>query len=161
MRAHAAAGNHAEALRVYERCRRFLADELGAYPSPETDALNRRLLAERPPAPDHVAEPPVEAVAPGPQRAGAPRRARMLLAGVVLLVAAAATGAAVVVSRGGTERTRLAPDSVGVIDAKSHRIVAQTPIAGGPARLVSEGRFVWVAGDEAGTFPRSIRGRAA
>lgn len=152
MQAHAAAGNHAEALRVYERCRRFLADELGAYPSPETDALYRRLLAERPPAPDYVAEPPVEAVAPEPPRAGAPRRARMLLAGVVLLVAAAAAGAAVVVSRGGTERTMLAPDSVGVIDAKSHRIVAQTPIPGGPARLVSEGRFVWVAGDEAGTL---------
>jgi SARP family transcriptional regulator, regulator of embCAB operon len=32
MEAHAAAGNPAEALRVYERCRRFLADELGAYP---------------------------------------------------------------------------------------------------------------------------------
>jgi SARP family transcriptional regulator, regulator of embCAB operon len=32
MQAHVAAGNPAEALRVYERCRRFLADELGAYP---------------------------------------------------------------------------------------------------------------------------------
>jgi DNA-binding SARP family transcriptional activator len=30
MQAHAAAGDPAEALRVYERCRRFLADELGA-----------------------------------------------------------------------------------------------------------------------------------
>ncbi|MFZ0752662.1 MAG: BTAD domain-containing putative transcriptional regulator, partial [Trebonia sp.] len=50
MEAHAAGGNRAEALRVYERCRRLLADELGAYPSPETESVYRRLL-QAPPAP--------------------------------------------------------------------------------------------------------------
>ena len=44
MDAHAADGNRAEALRVYERCRRLLADELGAYPSPETESIYRGLL---------------------------------------------------------------------------------------------------------------------
>ena len=44
MEAHVAAGNRAEALRVYERCRRLLADELGAYPSPETESIYRGLL---------------------------------------------------------------------------------------------------------------------
>jgi DNA-binding SARP family transcriptional activator len=39
MRAHAAAGNRAEALRVYARCRALLADELGVPPSPETEAV--------------------------------------------------------------------------------------------------------------------------
>ena len=48
MEAQAAAGNSAEALGVYERCRQLLADELGAYPSPETDAIYRALL-ELPP----------------------------------------------------------------------------------------------------------------
>ena len=47
MQAHVAAGNRGEALRVYERCRRLLADELGAYPSPETEAVYRRLLEQR------------------------------------------------------------------------------------------------------------------
>jgi ABC-type glycerol-3-phosphate transport system substrate-binding protein/DNA-binding SARP family transcriptional activator len=44
MQAHVGAGDSAEALRVYERCRRLLADELGAYPSPETESIYRDLL---------------------------------------------------------------------------------------------------------------------
>jgi DNA-binding SARP family transcriptional activator/ABC-type branched-subunit amino acid transport system substrate-binding protein len=49
MEAQSAAGNDAEALRVYERCRRLLDEELGTYPSSETEAIYRRLL-ELPPA---------------------------------------------------------------------------------------------------------------
>ena len=44
MEAHIVAGNRAEALRVYEQCRQLLAEELGAYPSPETDSIYRALL---------------------------------------------------------------------------------------------------------------------
>jgi DNA-binding SARP family transcriptional activator len=44
MRAHAGAGNRAEALRVYEQCRSLLTDELGVGPSPETEALYLDLL---------------------------------------------------------------------------------------------------------------------
>lgn len=44
MRAHAAAGDRAEALRVYERCRTLLRDELGVDPSAETEAFYRELL---------------------------------------------------------------------------------------------------------------------
>ena len=50
--AHGAAGNRAEALRAYERCRRTLAEELGVNPSPTTEAAYLRLLTEEdPPAP--------------------------------------------------------------------------------------------------------------
>jgi SARP family transcriptional regulator, regulator of embCAB operon len=45
MRAHAAAGNRAEALRVYEQCRRLIAEELGVDPSAETHAVYLRVLA--------------------------------------------------------------------------------------------------------------------
>jgi DNA-binding SARP family transcriptional activator len=45
MRAHAAAGNSAEALRVYERCRALLSEELGVDPSPQTKAVHREVLA--------------------------------------------------------------------------------------------------------------------
>lgn len=44
MRAHAAAGNTAEALRAYEQCRTLIAEELGVAPSPETRAVHARLL---------------------------------------------------------------------------------------------------------------------
>jgi DNA-binding SARP family transcriptional activator len=44
MRAHAGAGNPAEALRVYERCRALLAYELGASPSAPTEALYLEIL---------------------------------------------------------------------------------------------------------------------
>ena len=47
MRAHQALGNRAEALLAYERCRRLLAEELGADPSPETTALYERLLTPK------------------------------------------------------------------------------------------------------------------
>jgi DNA-binding SARP family transcriptional activator len=44
MEALAARGNVAEALRVYERVRTLLRDELGTSPSPETIAVHERLL---------------------------------------------------------------------------------------------------------------------
>lgn len=43
MRAYAGGGNRAQALRAYAECRALLAKELGAPPSPETDALARTL----------------------------------------------------------------------------------------------------------------------
>jgi len=39
MRAHAAAGNRAEALRVYSKCRKLFRDELGSEPSEKTAAV--------------------------------------------------------------------------------------------------------------------------
>jgi DNA-binding SARP family transcriptional activator len=44
METHAARGNRTESLLVYDDLRRRLRDELGSAPSPETQALHRRLL---------------------------------------------------------------------------------------------------------------------
>ena len=46
IQAHAGAGNRAEALRAYERCRRVLAEELGVSPSAATEAVYRRLVGD-------------------------------------------------------------------------------------------------------------------
>jgi DNA-binding SARP family transcriptional activator len=42
--AHAAAGNTAEALLAYERCRRSIAEELGVDPSPATKLVYEGIL---------------------------------------------------------------------------------------------------------------------
>ena len=44
MRAHAAVGNRAEALRIYERCRSLLSEELGVPPSSQTEAVYLEIL---------------------------------------------------------------------------------------------------------------------
>lgn len=44
MQAHRAAGNRAEAVRAYERCKVFLRRDLGIGPSPSTVALHRSIL---------------------------------------------------------------------------------------------------------------------
>jgi DNA-binding SARP family transcriptional activator len=44
MQAHALRGNTAEGLLAYEELRQRLRDDLGAVPSPETQALHRELL---------------------------------------------------------------------------------------------------------------------
>jgi DNA-binding SARP family transcriptional activator len=46
MRLHAASGNRAEALRVFARCRELLRDELGASPSPRTEAVFLEILRD-------------------------------------------------------------------------------------------------------------------
>jgi DNA-binding SARP family transcriptional activator len=47
MQAHLATGNRAEALWVYERCRKLIVDELGVAPSPETHAVYLKALKSR------------------------------------------------------------------------------------------------------------------
>lgn len=87
MEAHAAAGNRAEALGVYERCRQLLADELGTYPSPETESVYRDLL-ELPAAPG--AGVAAATTAPVPPHG----RRRNVISGIAGLALAAGIGVA-------------------------------------------------------------------
>jgi SARP family transcriptional regulator, regulator of embCAB operon len=45
MRLHSQLGDRAQALRVFERCRTLLSEELGVDPSPETMSVHRELLS--------------------------------------------------------------------------------------------------------------------
>ncbi|GAB4422386.1 MAG: BTAD domain-containing putative transcriptional regulator [Anaerolineae bacterium] len=53
----ARSGQRSAAVRQYQHCRRILADELGVSPSPETEALYRRLLSAPPAAPHNLPLP--------------------------------------------------------------------------------------------------------
>jgi DNA-binding SARP family transcriptional activator/basic membrane lipoprotein Med (substrate-binding protein (PBP1-ABC) superfamily) len=106
MEAHIAAGNRGEALRVYERCRQLLADELGAYPSPETESIYRSLLEA--PSGWVAARPPDATTAPGVAAPHAGRRNRPILEAVALVlvaIVAAVTAIVVVATRADRPRT--------------------------------------------------------
>jgi YVTN family beta-propeller protein len=147
MAAYAAAGDRAEALRVYERCRRLLADELGAYPSPETESLYRDLLAAPPPNATATAREGVVR--------GAPRRG---VAGVVAVAALAVVGAvvgAMFATRGeSSELTRVTANAVGLIASDGHTVRNQIRIDAAPTNVAFGHGAVWVTNAYANTVSR-------
>ncbi len=145
MEAHAAAGDRAEGLRVYERCRRLLAEELGAYPSPETEAIYRELL-----------QTPVDTSAPEQApAAGAeePRRRLPVIAVAALLIGAIAI-AAVASSFDTGGSVTVVPNSVTVIDPETNGVVASVPVGARPTAVAARDAAVWVANADDGTVSR-------
>lgn len=59
MRAHAAGGNKAQALRSYERCRQLLSAELGIDPSPATEAVYLKVVKDETVLPAAISTRPV------------------------------------------------------------------------------------------------------
>jgi YVTN family beta-propeller protein len=153
MEMHVAAGNRAEALRVYERCRRLLAEELGAYPSPETESMYRGLL-EVPSAPTEAA--PIEAAASEAVPVGHPGRERGALAGRLpskkRTGAAAAVGvgivatiaAIVLTTSGGEPRAIVVANSIVALNP-SGTIAATIPVGARPVAITSGAGSLWVA----------------
>jgi len=152
MEAHAAAGNRAEALRVYERCRRLLAEELGTYPSPETESIYRGLL-ESPAAGGAGA---LDALPPdAPALAGLEREqesgfdprlasrkgvaiAAMTVAVTVVVVAGVLT------TRGREMHVTVAPNSIVALDP-SGAIAASVQVGARPVAITSGAGALWVA----------------
>jgi SARP family transcriptional regulator, regulator of embCAB operon len=137
MAAHIAAGDRAEALRVYEQCRRLLAEELGAYPSPETEAVYRELLEEPARAAPDSGGP--AALASPPRR----RRSRgVLVAAAVLVAGAIAAGFAV--ADHGRPAPAVVPDSLVRVDPTSLRVKQVIRIGTAPDLVVESGGYLWV-----------------
>ena len=144
MLAHAAAGDPAEALRVYERCRRFLADELGAYPSPESEAVYRELLQSSPgssvPAVDELHDrhdlPPPTSGTTGRSR----RKIAALVAGALLVVAAVA----LVLAARDAPPPKVLPTSLVRLDPKTLKPTQVVKIGPRADLVVAAGGYVWV-----------------
>lgn len=147
-------GRQADALAAYQEARRNLADELGLEPGRELHDLERAILTH-----DAVLELP-EPVESGTERPPTTsgrrlRRPGFLAAGVVLLTVA--LGAAFVLDRGQPASLRLAPNSVGFIDAKSGRVTKSFRVGRPPHSLVVADDAVWVANYGDGTVTRIDR----
>ena len=155
MEAHIAAGNRAEALQVYERCRHLLAEELGAYPSPETESVYRGLLVEAP-ANGSAAAPPAELEsAPGSARARRSKRwTRIGLAAAAVAVGAGAAGAVLATESGATHSTTIAANAVGLIDARGGRVSVRVPVGQAPTAVAVGDGALWTANETADTVSR-------
>jgi YVTN family beta-propeller protein len=144
-------GRQAEALDVYREGRRVLLDELGLEPGRALQELERAVLQQ---------EPAIDAPAHrrGPAR-GTPDRAlgrRALPALVVVTLAAAIAVAVFTLSAGGSSRAlkSVPPDSVGVIDPDTNKIVATIPVGSTPSRLAIGFDSVWVVNRDDKTVSR-------
>ena len=140
MTAHVAAGNRAEALRVYDRCRRLLADELGTYPSPETDSMYRGLL-ETPATQEPSTGDASSGLGEAPPRwSRRKRNAVALFAGVVVGIAAA-----LFALTGSGSAAKLLPDSVIRIDPKTLKATEVAQVGDAPDLIVPSGGYLWIA----------------
>lgn len=149
MQAHAAAGNRAEALRVYDRCRRLLSEELGAYPSPETEAIFRELLkASEPhaaPAPSaQASQPPVASAPPRPPTHGnaMPRRRALAVVAAGLVAALVVAAFVVAISSGGNAKP-LEPRSLAGIDLANGQPTVSSTADREYKAVAAANRAVW------------------
>jgi YVTN family beta-propeller protein len=126
-------GRQAEALEAYQRARRALVDEVGIEPGSALRELERKILNQD------------ESLAP-PRRApdSAVARRRFVFAAAAVALVAVVVGVVLLErdSRGGL--AGISPNSVGAIDPKSNRVVAEVPVGIRPGPVAAAGSSVWV-----------------
>ncbi len=149
-------GRQAEALDVYSKGRRLLADELGLEPGDELRRLERAILEHDPSlaptaevsAPPRRTPPAADAVEPeGPERRlQLLRRSRWVALLGALLVVGALAAIVVALTRGsGSPPVAVAANSVAVVSPQSGKVVADVPIGGRPVAIAVGADAVWVA----------------
>ena len=136
MEAHIAAGNRAEALRVYEGCRRLLADELGTYPSPETESIYRRLLEQTPQQVPDREKVVVEKRRPErtSTRSSLRRRSAIVAAASVVIAGVAAAGIYAMTRT--AAHTNVTPNSIVSLD-ESGSVGAVVPVGARPVAVAA------------------------
>ena len=150
------AGRQREALEAYHETRRAFLEELAIEPSRELQRLQQAMLRQDAaldvaPARE-VDERALEAPSlPGPRDPDQPAvqrpaaaRLGLAVAGAAVLAAAVAALALVVLRSGSTD-VRVPPNNLGVIDARSNRIVAAVPVGETPTAVTAGAGAIWVA----------------
>jgi pentatricopeptide repeat protein len=146
MQAYAAAGDPAEALRVYERCRRFLADELGAYPSPESEAVYLDLLRSSSGSSAEAVRLEADGGGPVPAPpAGNVTRRRRTLVALGAVVAAGAAATALVFKTRDDPPPKVRPTSLVRLDARTLKPTQVVQIGPRADLVAAAGGYVWIA----------------
>jgi YVTN family beta-propeller protein len=144
-------GRQADALDAYQEGRRVLRDELALEPGKELRDLEAAILRQD------------EALLPGGLGPGAEsvrraavsgirgKRALFVLASVAVL---ATVAAAAILARRGPSAITVPPNSVGVIDAKSNRVVEFVPVGARPMSVAIGAGSAWVGNLDDGSLSR-------
>jgi YVTN family beta-propeller protein len=140
-------GRQADALEAYQDARRTLDSELGLEPSRSLQELERKILTQ---------DASLDVPAMVQQRKARRRGATLIAIGGAALVAGGIAAAVAALTSGGTGKSlaAVAPNSVGVIDPKTNRIVADVPVGAVPNGLALANGSVWVVNSEDKTVSR-------
>ena len=135
-------GRQTEALAVYQKVRRALAEQVGLAPGPELQRLEKAILAQ---------DPSLELERALIRARGKGRRHAMLGIALALVVMAAVAIVAVVLTRdsGPKALAAIGPDSVGIVDPKHDALIAEIPLHTRPAAIAFGAGSLWV-----GTYVR-------
>ncbi len=152
-------GRQAEALEVYRKGRRLMADELGLEPGAELQRLEKAMLAQDPsvdaPEARHAQKPQQAPAARARGQVGRGRRHRIAAgAALVAIAAAAASLGYVLVADEPAASVAATPPTLGVIDPATNRVIASIPVGSKPVAIAAGAGGVWVGDARDGTITR-------
>jgi YVTN family beta-propeller protein len=145
-------GRQAEALQVYQQTRETLVEELGLEPGRELQELEQAILRQDPSLDGpKVARP--ESRSTVVERISR-RPVALLAAGAIVLAAAIASAFIFTRGSGSGGIDHVMANSVGAIDLKSNKIVAQVPVGTRPGPIAYGHGQLWVANLDENTVSR-------
>ena len=148
-------GRQTDALEVYSKGRRLLADELGLEPGDELRRLEKAILAHDPSV--AAAAQSVErraSVEPAPSAGRRRLSRRVAVLGALVVAAAVAALVAELTSGSGSTPVAVAANSVAVLSPQTGRVVADVPIGGRPVAIAKGAGALWVANADDNTVLR-------